>query len=390
MTIERECPVCESSRVSGFLRREGVPVHQNLLMRDQKSAVEITRGDLDLAFCGECGFVFNKAFDLSRLDYSESYDNTQSHSPTFDGYLRDLVRYMVSEKGVRGCRIVEVGCGKGSFLRELVVAEGANNSGIGFDPSYEGPTADLDGRLKFERRFYGPELAHIPADIVVCRHVIEHVPEPVELLRAIRQALSGSPHARVFFETPCVEWILRNRVIWDFFYEHCSYFTASSLATAFESSGFAVEDVRHVFGGQYLWLEAKVSDEEPEASREPGEVPVLAERFSASEGELKKDWRAKVRGMADGGKVALWGAGAKGVTLANLIDAQRELLDCVVDLNPQKQGRYLPGTGHPIIGYEDLAPRGVATAVLMNPNYRDENAALLKKANSNIELVEET
>lgn len=358
-------------------------------MKDRESALDINRGDLDLAFCEDCGFVFNRAFDISRLDYSESYDNTQSHSPTFDGYLRDLVRRMVSEKGVRDCRIVEVGCGKGSFLRELVVAEGAGNSGVGFDPSYEGPTTDLGGRLKFERRFYGPEAAHVPADVVVCRHVIEHVPEPVELLRAIRQALSGSPHARVFFETPCVAWILRNRVIWDFFYEHCSYFTAASLTTAFESSGFEVEDVRHVFGGQYLWLEAKVSDEKPEASKKPGEVPVLAERFSASEGELKKEWQARIRGLADGGKVALWGAGAKGVTLANLVDGGRELLDCVVDLNPQKQGRYLPGTGHPIVDYPELEARGVATAVLMNPNYREENAALLKKANSNIELVEE-
>lgn len=387
--IERKCLLCESSRVSGFLRRDGVPVHQNLLMRGQRAAVEITRGDLDLAFCEECGFVFNRAFDISRLDYSESYDNTQAYSPTFDGYLRDLVRYMVSEKGVRGRRIVEVGCGKGSFLRELVAAEEVGNSGVGFDPSYEGPTTDLDGRLKFERRFYGPELAHIPADVVVCRHVIEHVPEPIELLQAIRQTLCGFSHAQVFFETPCVEWILRNRVIWDFFYEHCSYFTAASLATAFELSGFAVEDVRHVFGGQYLWLEAKVSNGELEASKEPGEIPVLAKRFSASESALKKDWRAKVRRMTDGGKVALWGAGAKGVTLANLIDDGRELLDCIVDLNPQKQGYYLPGTGHPIIGYEDLAPRGVATAVLMNPNYRKENAALLRKANSDIELVEE-
>lgn len=390
MTIRREekCPVCGLRSVIGFLSREHVPVHQHLVMKDQESAVKIARGDLDLAFCEGCGFIFNQAFEPSKLGYGEDYDNTQTHSSAFKEYLDDLVRYLISEKGVRDCRIVEVGCGKGTFLRKLVL-KGAGNSGFGFDPSYTGPAMDLDGQLRFERRFYGPECADISADVVVCRHVIEHVPDPVELLREIRRALIGSPHARVFFETPCVEWILRNRVIWDFFYEHCSYFTASSLTTAFEASGFEVESVQHVFGGQYLWLEARVSEGEPKVSMEPGYIPSLATQFAASESELKRDWEARIRELKTGGGVALWGAGAKGVTLANLIDAGRELLDCVVDLNPKKQGHYLPGTGHPIVGYQELEERSVTAAVLMNPNYRNENSDLLQRANLNIDLVEE-
>src|SRR5213078_3046347 len=95
----------------------------------------------------------------------------------------------------------------------------------------------------------------LPADVVVCRHVIEHIPRPLDLLRAVRQAVAARPHARVCFETPCVEWVLRNQVVWDFFYEHCSLFSAASLATAFRAAGFEVTDVRHVFHGQYLWLE---------------------------------------------------------------------------------------------------------------------------------------
>jgi hypothetical protein len=53
---------------------------------------------------------------------------------------------------------------------------------------------------------------------------------------------------------------------------------------------------------------------------------------------------------------------------------------CVVDLNPNKQGRYLSGTGHPIIDYRALPLFGVTTAILMNPNYRTENLALLREA----------
>jgi hypothetical protein len=70
------------------------------------------------------------------------------------------------------------------------------------------------------------------------------------------------------------------------------------------------------------------------------------------------------------------------------VDPKRELITCVVDLNPQKQGNYLPGTGHPIVDYRVLADLGVTTAILMNPNYREENQALLRQAGLNVKLVE--
>jgi hypothetical protein len=85
--------------------------------------------------------------------------------------------------------------------------------------------------------------------------------------------------------------------------------------------------------------------------------------------------------------VALWGAGAKGVTLANLLDPARERIACVVDLNPSKQGCFVPGTGHPIVGPQKLPDYGVSSAILMNPNYRSENLALLRDVGLDVALV---
>lgn len=382
------CPVCGAGPVEPFLEREGFPAHQNLLLDSPDEARATARGDLRLALCPECGFVHNAAFDPGRLAYGQAYDNTQSCSPAFDAYMTGLVQHLVEARGVGGKRVVEVGCGKGLFLRRLVeAAEG--NTGVGFDPSYAGPDEALGGRLRFERRFYGPDCAETPADVVVCRHVIEHVPDPVALLKSVRAALALSPGARVFFETPCLEWILRRRVVWDFFYEHCSYFTADSLSRAFERAGFSVASVRHVFGGQYLFLEAAPG---PEGARGQaagaGEIPALARDFARAEAELTRRWTALVEARAASGPVALWGAGAKGVTLANMADPACARLRCVVDLNPNKQGRYLPGTGHPIVDFRALGPMGVRTALLTNPNYRDEIAGLLAGAGLDVELVD--
>jgi len=353
----------------------------------QEAARAAPSGDLDFAVCEDCGFVFNRVFDLGRLAYGEDYDNTQSCSAFFEAYMDGLVADLVERHGVRNCTIVEVGCGRGEFLRKLVEYPGSGNRGFGFDPSYVGPDEDLDGRLMFRRCYYDETCTDVDADVVVSRHVIEHVPDPLFLLRTVRAALARSPDARVFFETPCVEWILRNRVIWDFFYEHCSLFTARSLATAFERTGFTVAGVDHVFGGQYLWLEARVGTT-TDVTRPPAETAALARAYGEAEAELRQMWAERLTGLAARGRVALWGAGAKGVTFANLIDADQRLIDCVVDLNPNKQGRHIPGTGHPIVAPSELPVRGVSAAVLMNPNYREENLRLLASAGIDIELID--
>lgn len=380
------CRVCASTSTEVFLSRPAVPVHQNLLMRDEPSARAVGRADLDMAVCGSCGFIFNASFDPAKLSYGSDYENTQAHSGVFAEHISGLARHVVLERSVENSRIVEVGCGKGHFLKALV-GLGSGNTGAGFDPSYLGPDEALGGRVRFVRRFYGRDAAY-PADVVVCRHVIEHVPEPLALLREVRMALEGSPCARVFFETPCVEWILDQRVIWDFFYEHCSLFSAASLARAFASAGFHVEGTRKVFDGQYLWIEATVASGASGASAgDPAPTVKRAREFAVAESLLVGSLEAQLIRLRKHGKVALWGAGAKGATLANLVDPGRRLLDCLVDINPNKQGRFVPGTGHAILACDALAGREVRSAILMNPNYRSEIQGLLDSLGLDVSLV---
>ena len=381
-----KCPICRSSKTSLFLERFQVPVHQNLLCSSEELARNVKRGNLSLRVCEECGFVFNQDFDANLLSYGKDYDNTQIYSPMFQNYIDSLVHHLISEQDVVNKTIVEVGCGKGSFLESL--CERGENVGIGFDPSYVGPSILMDGRLRFERSFYGPGCESTPADVIICRHVIEHTSEPVDLLKTIRQTLAKSPCAQVFFETPDLDWILKNQVFWDFFYEHCSYFTKESLTRAFGIAGFEVKSICNVFQDQYLWLETKLSDRRIHNIRRlAGRTLVLAKQFAERERVLIQHWQKHLKELCSLGKVAIWGAGAKGVTFVNLIDPRCELIDCVIDLNPNKQGNFVPGTAHPIISYKDLPKRNVVTAILMNLNYREENQLLLQKAGIKLNLI---
>ena len=381
-----KCPICQSVKVNRFLERFNVPVHQNLICPSKEIARNVKRGNLSLVVCKECGFVFNQSFDENLLSYGKNYDNTQISSPIFQDYIDNLIYYLIKKRGIVNKTIVEIGCGKGSFLKSLCL-EG-RNCGIGFDPSYVGPSILMDGRLRFERSFYGPGCDSIPADVVICRHVIEHVSDTVNLLKAVRQALRKSPRAQLFFETPDLDWILKSHVFWDFFYEHCSYFTKQSLTAAFEIAGFDVKNIHNVFQDQYLWSEAKLSNRRSHNIRKlPGRIPVLAKQFAERDRVLIQRWQKRLKELHSLGRVAIWGAGAKGVTFANLLDPHCKWIDCVVDLNPNKQGRFVPGTGHPIVSYQDLPKRGVATAILMNPNYREENQVLLQNAGIKLNLI---
>ena len=389
MKPKNSCPICDSKNLKNILSQDKVPVNQNVVFDNQKSAIDITEGRLSLVACLECGFIFNQVFDLTKLRYDDFYDNTQELSPKFERHLKNIVEKLIVEKNIKNCKIVEVGCGQGSFLQRLVENEEWGNTGYGFDPSYNGKESKLNGRLKFEKKYYGPECANLETDIVICRHVIEHVPNPIELLKTIRESLIKSKNPKVFFETPTVNWILKNQVIWDFFYEHCSYFNPNSIRTAFELSGFIVESIDLVFENQYMLIEASIAKNKIYVTKDAGSINEMVTKYSKYENQNLEKCKDNLKKLSSEGKIAIWGAGAKGVTFCNLTDHMHKLINCVIDINPNKHGKYIPGTGHPIVNHSEIKSRDIKSIILMNPNYFDEVEKILQKYDQPINLIKE-
>lgn len=358
------CPLCGARFDQPFLERRGVPVHQHLRVTSAEAARSVPRGDLVLARCTACSFVANVAFDPALVSYSEDYSNTQICSPAFAAHADEMADRLL-DAGGRGGSVVEIGCGDGSFLTR-VVARGAA-TGTGFDTTYRGDPEPAPG-LVFETAYLDPsERPGLRADAVVSRHVIEHLPHPLDLLHTAA-AVAGDDGV-VAVETPDLAWVLRHTVMHDLFYEHCSYFTAATLGDALARAGLGDHRVRPCFGGQYLWAEARAGHAEPTGD---DEVAGLVERYREEERRRLEAARRRLDELAEAGTVAVWGAGAKGVTFCNLVDAEAERIACVIDINPLKQGAHVPGTGHPIVGLDALVERAVTDALVLNPNYLDE------------------
>ena len=389
--IKRFCPLRASPSPQVFFQRRNVPVHQNMACASAEEARQFTRGDLLLAFCRTCGFVFNTAFDPGNLRYSAAYDNTQSCSPYFKRYLTELAESLLTKFCLNGKVVIEVGCGKGEFLRLL--CKNGRNRGIGFDPSYVGPDTAEQGAVRFIRAFYDSQQNQFAPDFVCCRHVIEHVQSPLDMLRAVRQAIGNRMNSFVYFETPALPWILDTVSFWDFFYEHCSYLTAENLTWAFEQAGFQVLEAPSAFDGQYICVEARpaLANRIAEPAM-PRRVPDLWPKIQSFLARLKQRMEAceeKVDFFNKAGGCAIWGAAGKGTTLVNTIDPQNHRVRFLIDINPAKHGKYVPGTGHQIVSPSYLREQGrrIAGIVNMNPNYLEENRSILSQMSLDIPII---
>ena len=377
------CPICASPESFALAEASNVPILMNRLYPTGAAARAAPSGTLRLTRCPHCGFTWNRDFQPELIVYDEAYENDQTFSGVFQAHVERLAADVIAAAGP--LRYLEVGCGQGGFLGLVAERAGARlASAEGFDPAWRGRDGEGPFGARIHKSYFSraslAALAQAP-NVIVSRHTIEHVPDPVAFLAAIREALGERAEATIFLETPCVDWILRHDAMQDFFYEHCSLFTARALALALERAGFHAPEVSHVFGGQYLWARAGTA---PARSLPPPE-PLRAGDVRDKRGAFIDEWRR--RALAAPGPCAIWGAGAKGVTFALMMDAGGQPFDHVVDINPAKQGLHLAGSALPVLSPEQSAARGVATYFVMNPNYRDEIAALLAALGRNAELI---
>ena len=379
--VRAECPACGSSRVDVFHEVSQVPVNSVLSLDSRREAVSFPRGDIRLAFCDECGFVHNAAFAPERLEYSARYDPTQAFSPTFNRWHERLAQELIDRHGLHGKEIIEIGCGKGEFLALLCRLGG--NRGMGFDPAFERDRLSTTPgeHVEYVADFYSEKYAGLSADFVCCKMTLEHIAPVADFVRTVRTTVGHRPGTTVFFQVPDARRILEDCAFWDIYYEHCSYFTAGSLARLFRRSELEVQRVEREFDAQYVAIEARptrgTSSAPHAAESDLDEVRALVRRFQATCAARVSEWGARVRSAAESGaRVVVWGSGSKGVAFLTTLGLGPEV-ECVVDINPHRRGKYMLGTGHRIVAPESLRSIQPDVVVVMNPVYCDEVRAEL-------------
>jgi C-methyltransferase C-terminal domain/Methyltransferase domain len=384
------CPLCRTDGGLLVHRIPSLPVHSCLLMDTRDEAMAVPRGSLDLVLCAVCGFLANRVFDESLTAYSSRYEDSQAFSTTFVAYATELAGQWVRDWSLGGRTVVEIGAGRGDFSRMLGDA-GAGRV-IAMDPTID-PVRFGSGDQRIEpliRTFR--TAADLPAcAAVVMRHVLEHVDDPVALLTGLREALAPHPEVPVLVEVPDATRIMTEGAFWDVYYEHCAYLTAATARTLFESCGFAVRRLSSAYDSQYLLVEVTASGT-PAPARMPGAelsaLRDLATGFGEAVDTMVQTWAEALRQRrAADQRVVVWGAGSKGSAFLVALGEVAAAVDRVIDINPHLTGKFIAGTGHPIVAPADLARLRSDIVVVMNPVYLNEIGGMVAELSPGSDVV---
>ena len=369
------CQCCGADSLHLFYQARRIPVHSCRLLDSREESLNLPKGELRLGFCRRCGFIQNTAFDTALMDYSESYESTQLFSARFRAHANELIDHLLDRYQLRGKTVLEIGCGQGDFLR--MMCERGGMKGIGFDPAYRAESAGetpLDAP-RIRRDIYSADTCVGDADLVLCRHTLEHIPGVKRFVTMVRDCVSEQASPIVCFEVPDTSRILEESAFWDVYYEHCSYFTVGSLERLFRTAGFAVLDARKTYADQYIVLEARLGAAPEGGATGDDDIAELAAAVQSFQRHVTEDleqWRVAFDGFrAKGHRVALWGAGSKAAGFLIALNLSDEV-GCVVDINPNKHGHYQAGTQQRIVAPQYLKDYRPEVVIVMNSIYRDE------------------
>ena len=238
--LRYECPVCREPRDFTCIFQVG---QYALTGQFFFSCQQMPKPKLmTLGHCEHCSFVKLLSSGFETKDYSKVDRDTAGQLPHYTPQLLDLIQAEIDTDE----KILEVGSNDGSFLNQLK-AYGYENL-VGIEPSESLSRIANQKGLKTINRFFNIESAQDiisnfgQVDMVICRHTLEHVPNPQELLDAMH--LVCNENCRLLIEVPDASHMFDNVLgheVWD---EHLNYFTKETLAELVRSAGFKSFDIQ--------------------------------------------------------------------------------------------------------------------------------------------------
>ncbi|MCS6812183.1 MAG: class I SAM-dependent methyltransferase [Cyanobacteria bacterium] len=235
---QQPCPSCHHTAFEQLLDMGSVPA-SGCFLPDNHHSVALY--PLTFELCTHCGLVRQGYSDRPTLDYTHVNRNTKRQLPSYGQQILDSF-HQVSDPDQL---VIEVGANDGTFLNCLAAANFRHCLGI--EPSIalsascreqghmvETTHLNHDEALRIRQR-YGP------AAIVLCRHTLEHVPDPLELVIAMRSLLAED--GLLFIEVPDAQDMAVNGKGQDLWDEHLHYFTAENLTLLVQQAGFSVERI---------------------------------------------------------------------------------------------------------------------------------------------------
>ncbi len=364
------CRVCGGASFGDVIDLGLMPLVNNLLRTPDEVA---PRWPLQVVYCRSCSLVQLTESPPPQEMFDE-YLYFSSQSQTMVRHAADLVQTYVKS----GQRVLEIASNDGYLLKH---AQTRGATVLGIDPASNIVSAANAQGIPTECAYYDQSIAYEmknswgEANVLFANNVLAHVPDPNEIAAAIKISLASNGIAHV--EVPWVVRMIATGAFDTIYHEHQCYFSLSALRTLFNRNGLRIiaSNVIDIHGGSLHLQITHEGDESQVISQAEHErtLGIFNDDFYSSFAQRAATLKTRLDElMSRYSRVVGYGAAAKGVVLLNYLGFDKSRITWVTDISPYKQGRYIPGTGQPVVSPDMLSSEMPPAALLLPWNIKDE------------------
>ncbi len=343
---------------------------------------------LRVLVCESCWLAQTEDFADAAELFSEDYAYFSGFSRSWLEHSERYVAAMADMLALSSAsHVVEVAANDG-YLLQYVKARGIPCTGI--EPTASTATAARAKGLDIVEAFFGETLAlqmaadGRRADLMTANNVLAHVPDINSFIRGFTILLK--PQGVATFEFPHLMQLIAGRQFDTVYHEHFSYLCLLAVDRMFRANGLEVFDVAELptHGGSLRVFAQKQEGGARPRSKRVAELMDRERQFGLEQAATYRQFQRQAEAVKNGflgfllearrnGKrVAAYGAAAKGNTLMNFAGVRPDLISYVVDKNPAKAGKFMPGSRIPIVGEEQLAASKPDYVVILPWNLKTE------------------
>lgn len=363
-----KCRHCNKDLTHTFVDLGSAPPSNSYLKKEDLCKPEPWL-PLRVLVCDDCWLVQTEDFAEAEDLFTEDYAYFSSFSTSWLAHAEEYVDIMTDRFQLNeSSHVIEVASNDG-YLLQYVLKRGI--SCLGIEPTRSTAEASREKGIPTEESFFGIEPATRlrnegkSANLMVANNVLAHVPDINDFVSGFKILLKEN--GVVTFEFPHLMELIRNNQFDTIYHEHYSYLSLSSVKKIFETNGLSIFSVQKLptHGGSLRVFAQRADTGVRNVESVRGEVLQEEEDFGLRSTSAYKGFQDKVEKVKNdllvflldcrtrGKKVLAYGAAAKGNTLMNYAGIRSDLVSHVIDRNPNKQSKCMPGSRINIVG-EDI------------------------------------
>jgi hypothetical protein len=383
-----QCRFCKTELEHVFIDLVNSPASNSFLSAEQLNEPEIFY-PLKVYTCHRCFLVQVDEYKKSDAIFNSEYVYFSSFSTSWLEHARNYTDLMVEKFGFdENSQVIEIASNDGYLLQYF---KEKNIPVMGIEPTSNTAEVAIHKGIKTIIEFFGVELAdrlanhwEVKADLLLGNNVLAHVPDIVDFVRGMKILLA--PNGVITMEFPHLMELVENNQFDTIYHEHFSYLSFHAVRNIFESEGLELFDVEQLttHGGS-LRIYAKHKEDDSKlitaavAGMEKAEKEKGMLTLAYYDGFQEKAFNVKLAMLGFlleqkkvGKKVAAYGAAAKGNTLLNYCGIKNDLIEFVVDANPNKQGKWLPASHIPVVSEPYLQNSKPDFVIILPWNLKEE------------------